>query len=233
MYRRPELYDAIYSYKDYAREAEIIDRLVKENSKTKGRKLLDIACGTGRHIEYLKDKYECEGLDLSPHLLKAAQKRNPECKFMQGDMMFFDLGYWFDAVICLFSAIGYVRTWDALQSTLARFAAHTAPGGVVIVEPWLFPENFNEGHMVMDTVDQPKYKVSRISTSHRSGDISMINFYFMVGKHGKVEHWESRSELGLFTQSDYAEAMKGAGLEVTFDEEGLWSRGLFIGRKPA
>ena len=232
MYRRPELYDAIYSYKDYAREAEIIHGLIQKYKCSDGNKLLDIACGTGLHIEHLKKHYECEGLDLSQHLLKAAEKRNPECNFMKGDMMFFDVGRWFDAVICLFSAIGYVKTFEALESTLARFAIHAAPGGVVIVEPWLFPENFTDGFMGLDTVDKPNYKVARISTSHKSGQLSVLEFEFLVAKAGKVERISNRSELGLFSVSDYTEAMTKAGLEVTFDPEGLWSRGLFIGRKP-
>ena len=28
--------------------------------------LLDVGCGTGRHLELLRQRYEVEGLDLSP-----------------------------------------------------------------------------------------------------------------------------------------------------------------------
>jgi SAM-dependent methyltransferase len=232
MYRRPDLYDAIYSYRDYGREAEIIRGLIEKNKKSAGDRLLDIACGTGHHLEHLSKNYECVGLDKSPYLIKAAMKRNPNCKFIEADMLFFELGYWFDILICLFSAIGYTKNLETLKSTIARFYTHTAPGGVVIIEPWLFPDRFVEGHMSLDIVNRPNYKVSRMSTSHRTGDICQLTYHFTVGRAGKIETWESRSELALFSELDYMESMRQAGFEVEFDPVGLWSRGLLIGKKP-
>jgi len=232
MYRRPDLYDAIYSYRDYERESAILREIIEKNKKSSGNRLLDIACGTAHHLEFLQKDFECVGLDKSPHLLKMAEKRYPKCKFVEADMMFFELGYWFDVVICLFSAIGYTKNLEMLKSTVSRFFTHTAPGGVVIIEPWLFPSRFVEGHMSLDTVDRPNYKVSRMSASHRAGDVCVLTYYFTVGRSGKVETWENRSELALFTELDYMEAMRQAGFEVEFDPVGLWSRGLLIGRKP-
>jgi SAM-dependent methyltransferase len=231
MYRRPDLYDAIYSYRNYERESEILHELIQKHKRSSGDRLLDIACGTGHHLEYLNKWYECTGLDKSPYLLKAAQKRNPDSQFIEGDMMFFELGYWFDAVICLFSAIGYTKSTEVLKSTLARFYMHTSPGGVAIIEPWLFPDRFVEGHMSLDTVNRHNYKVARMSSSHRSGDLCVLTYNFLCGREGKVDHWESRSELALFSEQDYIEAMQQAGFEVEFDPVGLWSRGLLIGKK--
>jgi len=42
----------------------------------------------------------------------------------------------YDAVLCLFSSIGYLRTLDRVEAALACFQEHLAPGGVLIVEPW-------------------------------------------------------------------------------------------------
>jgi ubiquinone/menaquinone biosynthesis C-methylase UbiE len=178
MYRRPKLYDTIYSFKDYERESTIVHELASSRKQSAGNTLLDIACGTGMHLLHLKKNYECTGVDLSPFLLKAAAERNPECTFIEGDMRFLELGQWFDVVVCLFSAIGYVRTFDALESTLARFYTHTAPGGVAIVEPWLFPENYHDGHMSLDTVDLPGYKVARMTTNTKVGDLSVMDMHY-------------------------------------------------------
>ena len=231
MYRRPKLYDAIYSFKDYAKEADMLRQIISSKKKSAGNTLLDIACGTGKHIEHLKHHFQCEGLDNSPELLKAARERNPECEFHDGDMIFFDLGRWFDVVACLFSAIGYVRTFEALKSTLMRFSMHTAPGGLVVVEPWLFPDKFIEGHLGMNTVDEPYYKVARMNTSHRVGDISVLEFHYMCGSPDGIEVWSDRSELGLFSLAEYTVAFEEAGLEVEFQPEGFDNRGLFIGMK--
>ncbi|TSA50235.1 class I SAM-dependent methyltransferase, partial [archaeon] len=65
-----------------------------------------MACGTGKHIEYLKDQFEIEGLDISREMLEIAHVRNPNVTFHQADMTDFDLGKKFDVITCLFSAIG-------------------------------------------------------------------------------------------------------------------------------
>ena len=52
----------------------------------------------------------------------------------------FDLATTYDAVTCLFSAIGYVRTVDRMNRAVACMARHVKPGGVLIVEPWITPD---------------------------------------------------------------------------------------------
>lgn len=59
-------YDAVYAAKDYAGEAERIDMLIKTHALTSGNTLLDVACGSGGHLAYLKHHYVSEGLDLDP-----------------------------------------------------------------------------------------------------------------------------------------------------------------------
>jgi SAM-dependent methyltransferase len=232
VYRRPDLYNAIYAWKNYAAEAEQLHQIIERYKLSEGKRLLDVACGTGKHIEHLRAWYECSGLDNSPHLLKAARELNPNSEFFENDMRHFDFGVWYDAVVCLFSAIGYVRTFEALESTLSRFALHTAPGGVVVVEPWIFTENFKEGHLGFDYVDNPDYKVARMSLGAREGQISVLHFHFMLGCPDGIEYWDDRSELGLFSKREYEEALERAGLETEFVSEGFTGRGLFVGIKP-
>ncbi|HJS30283.1 MAG TPA: hypothetical protein VJ768_11705, partial [Anaerolineales bacterium] len=58
------IYDAIYASigKDYARESARVDELIRSYKRSPGNRMLDVACGTGRHITYLKDWYLVEGL---------------------------------------------------------------------------------------------------------------------------------------------------------------------------
>ena len=62
------IYDAVYSFKDYATEAGRIHTLAEERSPT-AASLLDVACGTGKHLEQLRAWYEVSGLDLDPQLV--------------------------------------------------------------------------------------------------------------------------------------------------------------------
>jgi ubiquinone/menaquinone biosynthesis C-methylase UbiE len=59
-------YDAIYSFKDYAVEAEKLRALTEERLGRGGGRLLDVACGTGEHLRHLRRHYEVEGRSASP-----------------------------------------------------------------------------------------------------------------------------------------------------------------------
>src|SRR4051812_24592288 len=111
--RSARIYDAIYaSIRDYPLEAAVLDRLIRER-RPGARTLLDVACGTGAHLEHLT-AYEAEGLDVDPQMLAIARERLPNVSLHEGDMTDFDLGKRFEAVVCMFSSIGYVRTEERL-----------------------------------------------------------------------------------------------------------------------
>src|SRR5262249_33858233 len=93
--RSADLYDAVYSFKDYAQEAERVHELVLER-RPAASTLLDVACGTGRHLEQLRRWYDVTGIDLDPGLLTVARKRLPDVSLQEGDMRSFDLGRRFD-----------------------------------------------------------------------------------------------------------------------------------------
>ncbi len=62
-------YDIIYINKNYRTEVAEILEIVTKLKKSKGNSLLDVACGTGKHIEYLQHNFSCTGIDLSQDLL--------------------------------------------------------------------------------------------------------------------------------------------------------------------
>ena len=66
---------------------------------------MDIGCGTGSHIKYFVDDFDCFGVDLNPEMLEFAKEKVPKAKFIEADMINLKLGQEFDAIICLFSSI--------------------------------------------------------------------------------------------------------------------------------
>ena len=91
--------------------------------------LLDVACGTGKHLELFRSWYEVAGIDLNADLVAIARERLPDVRLEVADMTAFDLGRRFDVVTCLFSSIGYVGTVERLDQAIATMAAHLEPGG--------------------------------------------------------------------------------------------------------
>jgi len=225
--RSARLYDAIYaSVRDYRRDAAELDRLIQER-KPGARTLLDVACGTGAHLEHLSG-YELEGLDLDPEMLAVARERLPNVPFHEADMADFDLGKHFDADVCMSSGIGYVRTEERLRSTIASMTRHLEPGGVLVVEPWLSPDVWLDRHVGAVFVDEPKLKIARMNIARREGNVSIVEFEYLVGTPDGIERFTERHELGLFTVEQYLEAFRAASLEADHDPEGPMGRGLYI-----
>ncbi|HKS69035.1 MAG TPA: class I SAM-dependent methyltransferase [Ktedonobacterales bacterium] len=226
-------YDAIYSGKDYAAEAGQLKALIAAHKRSDGNTWLDIACGTGGHIPYLRDAFAYEGLDLDPEMLALARQRFPDVVFHQGDMVDFALGRQFDVVSCLFSSIGATRTPPRLRQAIAAMAAHLRPGGVLLVGSFLTPQEWIPGHPHAMFVDQPDLKLARLNVSGVAGEgnIAVLDFHYLVATPEGVEQFTEHHELGLFTEEEYRAAFTQAGLEVLYDREWLGGRGMYIGTR--
>ncbi|MDR7486899.1 MAG: hypothetical protein QN187_16420 [Armatimonadota bacterium] len=133
----------------------------------------------------------------------------------------------------LFSALGYPMTVPRLRQALEAMSRHLQRGGVVIVEPWITPQAWREGLMHAVFVDQPALKLARMNIGRRNGTMSVLEFHDLVATPGGVESFVERHAVGLFSDEDYLDAFRAAGLDVTYDPEGPSGRGLFIGVRPA
>jgi SAM-dependent methyltransferase len=229
--RSERFYDAIYSWKDYPGEVERLRELI-EARVPKARTLLDVACGTGKHLELLRGRYDVEGVDLDAEMLRIARRRlGEDVPLHEGDMTSFNLGRTFDVVTCLFSSIGYARTDAALRAAIEGMARHVAPGGLLVVEPWFLPEQWQPRHVGAVFVDEPDLKVARINVSADVQEIMTLTFHYLVGTPEGVDHFTEDHVVGMFTHEQYLTAVRGAGLEVEHEAEGLMGRGLYIGTK--
>ena len=166
--------------------------------KSGGDELLDVACGTGEHIKYLQDRFHITGTDLNPAMLAVARQKFPSTSFVEADMVTMNLSHQFDVVLCLFSSIGYVKSYVNLKRTLSAFYAHLKPGGVTIIEPFIEPDKYQVGMPHALTVEKPDLKISRMNVSERDGDMAIPDFYFQIATPQGVQQFRDRHELGLF-----------------------------------
>ncbi|MBO0888312.1 class I SAM-dependent methyltransferase [Candidatus Bathyarchaeota archaeon] len=79
-------YDAVYSWKDYEKETKKLHKFIQLHKISHGNTLLDVACGPGNHLVFLKKLYAVEGLDLNPIQLAQARKKLPHVRFYKRDM---------------------------------------------------------------------------------------------------------------------------------------------------
>ncbi|MBI2592287.1 methyltransferase domain-containing protein [Candidatus Saccharibacteria bacterium] len=227
-----EYYDEIYSYKDYAAEAGKVIALIKSNLKTGGNKLLDAACGTGKHIGYFKQHYDVTGVDISDKMLGLAKERYPDVQFHQADMMNMKLGRDFDVLVCLFSSIAHLKTYKNLNKALKNFSRHLKKGGVLIIEPFIEPDKYIAGALFADMVNRPELKITRMNISKRKKDIATLDFHWLIGTPKNISYYRDRHEVGLFDIEKFKKLMAEAGFDAAFLKDGLLKdRGLFLGIK--
>ena len=226
-----EYYDVIYAaFKDYAAEvAQITSLLRRLNPEC--HSVLDIGCGTGEHARLLAAHgFAVDGIDIEPAFVDIASLKHPGGQFVVADMSDFHLPKRYDALLCLFSSIGYLCTLDRVTRALGCCREHLAPGGVVVVEPWFPPGVLESGKRFTHRGEANGVTVSRHSRTEIDGTVSRLLFEYEIDDHGDVRHVSEVHELGLFTTEEMRQAFRAAGLDVEHDPEGLTGRGLFIGR---
>jgi len=208
---------------------EFIDR-----HNPRAKTLLDVACGTGQHLEQLQDHFNVEGLDISPRMLDVARSRCPDIMFHQGSLTHFDLHKQFDVITCLYASLALVKTLDNVKLAIASMARHLTDSGILLIESWWSPEQLWVGKLMADSTDEPDLKVASMYIIKREGRLSVFDIHYMVGTPQGIEYFVEREELGLFTREEYTEALESVGLQVSFYDTDLFPNhryGVYIAKK--
>jgi 2-polyprenyl-3-methyl-5-hydroxy-6-metoxy-1,4-benzoquinol methylase len=117
-----------------------VDFVVERLGLDAGARVLDVACGHGRHsLELARRGFRVTGVDLSPRSLelarKAAKGESLDVEFVERDARELDFDAEFDAAINLFtSVIGYFEDDADTQKVLNAVARALVPGGSFLVD---------------------------------------------------------------------------------------------------
>ncbi|MCI0629531.1 MAG: hypothetical protein L0Y44_02625, partial [Phycisphaerales bacterium] len=155
-------------------------------------------------------------------------------KLFQADMTDFTLDRPVDALLCLFSSIGYIHPEDRLRAAARCFAAALRTGGALIVEPWIAPEDFIDGRPWLNTYDSDQLKLCRMVISQREGEMSILDFHWMAARAGakEVERFVERHINWLCPRQTMLSVFNDAGFDCRLEPDGLMKgRGLIVGQK--
>lgn len=140
--KHAQYYDTIYADKPYAQEAAAVHACLRKYGQGKVTRLLELACGTGRHaFELEKLGYQIMATDYSKDLLTVAEHNAKALKskidFRLQDMRELSLtDEPFDAAYCLFDSIGYVQTNEGILKVLTSVHRLLRQDGLFIFEFW-------------------------------------------------------------------------------------------------
>ena len=195
------------------REARfIIDRLGLEP----GARVLDLACGTGRHaIELARKGYDMVGLDLSMVMLKRAladaQNAKQIIKFIHGDMQKLSFKAIFDAIYCVQMSFGYfddLRNFRVLQGVYRALK----PNGVFLIE------TINRDFLVDELPLRLWWKgkdcklLEEIDLEHTTG-ILRVKRSFVFDDSSRAP-WEQNINIRLYTSHELRALLMRAGFSV-------------------
>ncbi|HEU4339318.1 MAG TPA: class I SAM-dependent methyltransferase [Planctomycetota bacterium] len=213
---------------EYRREAARYAQLIFRYAKPRPRTLLELGSGGGHNASHLKRRFRMTLVDLSPAMLRASRRLNPECEHAVGDMRSIRLGRTFDAVF-IHDAIMHMATERDLRDAVATAFAHLREGGVALFAP----------DYVRDT-----FRPAAESGGSRKGgrEVRWLGWdvpgestlaYYMIGpKPGVMRGVVERFKFTLFPRATWMRILRDAGFRaIRVRDNG--GRDVFIGTKPA
>jgi SAM-dependent methyltransferase len=133
----------LYKHRDTEDARKIIALILKQINPAKGSKVLDLACGNGRHsILFARSGFNVTGVDLSNYLIKQAKEKlkNEYEKFAVSlnfkikDMRCLDFKNEFDMVVNVFSSFGYFESDEDNEKVIHAVADALKKGGFFLID---------------------------------------------------------------------------------------------------
>jgi SAM-dependent methyltransferase len=130
-----EEYIALYPHRNAAEAEHVVALIDRTIGNTPISKVLDLACGAGRHSRVLCRRWWTAGLDLSEVLLRLAHKEGVEAALVRGDMRVlpFRDGA-FHLVVNLFTSFGYFADDESHLHVVREVSRVTADGGAFVLD---------------------------------------------------------------------------------------------------
>jgi SAM-dependent methyltransferase len=235
--RSAAIYDALYSTKDYDREARVIlDRL---NGLLWGRRghLVEFGCGTGQFSKRFKDAgWQVHGVEPCEGMARIALDRlAPDAVLWNGKLGSGEpFGRWrpcrFDAAVIPFNVLGYAAAEFGLDACLSDAANSLVSGGAIVFD---FISTTAAATILRPTEKRSATLrdgriVSRQSKRRFCPFTCRINydFTFTVGD----ECWLESHSVRTFTAPEVVDALgrhSFSGTAVTPIDESTWEASVF------
>ena len=229
-----QYYDVIYAKKNFGAEAKWIYQYLKHRGSLEKGNLLDVACGTGRHIAYWQKFYQCVGVDVSKNAINLAKKHVPRATFLVADMRTLRLGKKFDVVTCLFGSIVYVRTLLKLRRVFRILSTHIKTNGFLVIEPWISPKKFVSGFVSSSHFHVARGMLYRLSLSKKRAHGADVDEHYLVTHSGTMRYYHDTHHLGLFDVTTICGELKRLGFRIIHKKHfSMFPQGIIIARKLA
>ncbi|ATP59099.1 SAM-dependent methyltransferase [Pedobacter ginsengisoli] len=211
-------YHILYSQRNDAEAEFLIDNLSAYLKPAANSRILDIACGRGRHSIYLNKKgYDVTGIDLSEQSIKYAQQfEQKNLHFFVHDMRKLSFINYFDIAMNLFTSFGYFETEKEHVNAIKAFRKSIKDDGTLVID------YFNTQKILKNLTQQEIKTVEGI-------EFHLHKFIAdgKIIKHINFEHRDKpyafEERVQAFTLKDFERMFEKSGLKIaaTFGSYGL------------
>jgi SAM-dependent methyltransferase len=201
-------YHILYKDRDHTEAKDFMDNITKYLSLETGEKILDLACGKGRHSIYLNTLgYDVTGIDLSKNSIEYAKQFENETLNFQVHDMCLPYSEKFSAIFNLFTSFGYFDKEEDNLNTIKAIKSNLNKKGFGVID------FMNVDYIIKNLVAQETKKVNNI--------VFNIKRHYQNGYIFKEIRFRDNNEDFLFTErvksitlSDFENHFKNADINL-------------------
>ncbi|MGB0981122.1 MAG: SAM-dependent methyltransferase [Winogradskyella sp.] len=201
-------YHILYKDRDYAEAQTFMDNLTHYLNLPEGGKILDLACGKGRHSVYLNTLgYTITGIDLSQQSIAyAKQFENDTLKFNVHDMSK-TYPERFDAVFNLFTSFGYFEDEKSNINTIKSIQEELNATGFGVID-------FMNVNYIIDNLVAEDVKTVEGIDFHQKRHVKDGYIIKDISFNADGEHYQFQERVKAFTLEDFEMLFKKAGVHL-------------------
>lgn len=205
-------YHQLYFQRDESEARQFIHRLIDRLQPAPASRMLDIACGRGRHSKFLAARgFDVTGIDISAaSIAYAKQFETDRLHFFQHDMRLPSWINYFDYAFNFFTSFGYFRTRREHDDAMRTIAQCIRPSGTVLFD--YLNVHFVEEHLVHNeekTIGGTRYEI------HRWHDSEAFFKRIIVTDPALPDPIDYTERVAKFSLGDFTDMLSFQGLQVS------------------
>lgn len=199
-------YHILYKDRDDNEAQVFMDNLTNYLNLPEDAKILDLACGKGRHAIYLNQLgYEVTGVDLSPNSIEEASKSSNEKLHFKVHDMREHTEEKYDAVFNLFTSFGYFENEADNLKTLTAIKESLTEYGFAVID-------FMNANYVIDNLVPEETKTVDGIDFHLKRYVKEGHIFKEIQFEDKGQSYHFTEKVRALTLSDFESMMEEAGI---------------------
>jgi cyclopropane fatty-acyl-phospholipid synthase-like methyltransferase len=194
-------------------DAEVHIKLILENVEISSHaKILDMACGAGRHAIILARKdFNVTAVDLSENLIsiaeQSAQNENLKINFVQSDIRKYETNDKFDLIVNLFTSFGY------FESDEENFAILQKAYDLLVEDGYFVLDFFNSHFLQQNLVECSEESLGGAEIhQYRKIKDKRVTKKIVITKNGNLSTYEE--SVRMFTKDELVKAIQNIGFDI-------------------